>query len=141
MHKIASNALRLCFKLLLPCPQIGNNAWEWSYGKHDEQEFTRLNIAWAGTILDRIFWIAIIWVGIFPVGVIVGGSYPGWEFSGWELPWVGIVRVSVILDDSFLWWGFSGWELSGGNHPGGKFSGRSFPSTKSNCTQGEIVSS
>ena len=90
----------MCFKLLLPCPQIGNNACEWSYGKHDEQEFTGMNIVWVGTILDRIFWIAIIrvgifWVGIFQVGVILGGncpggSYPGWELSCWELSWVGI---------------------------------------------------
>ena len=103
----------MCFKLLLPCPQIGNNAWEWSYGKHDEQEFTGLNIAWVGTILDRIFWIAIIrvgifWVGIFQVGIILGrsfpngnfpgGSYPGcefsgWESSGWELSWMRIFFV------------------------------------------------
>ena len=80
-----SNALRLCFKLLLPCPQIENNSWEWSYGKHDEQEFTGLNIAWAGTILDGIFWIAIIRVGIFQVGVILGGSFPGGSCPGWEL--------------------------------------------------------
>ena len=93
----------MCFKLLLPCPQIGNNAWEWSYGKHDEQEFTGLNIVWVGTILDGIFWIAIIRVGIFQVGVILGGN--------------------------FLWWGFSRWELSGGNHPCGNFPGGSFPST------------
>ena len=119
----------MCFKLLLPCPQIGNNAWEWSYGKHDEQEFTGLNIAWVGTILDRIFWIAIIrvgifWVGIFQVGIFQvgiilgrsfpngnfpGGSYPGWEFSGWES---------------------SGWELSWmriffvGRFPGGNCLGR-----------------
>ena len=56
-----------------------------------------------GTILDGIFWIAIIqvgifWVGIFQmgifqVGVILSGnfsdeSYPGWELSRWELSWV-----------------------------------------------------
>ena len=80
----------MCFKLLLPCPQIGNNAWGWSYGKHDEQEFTRLNIVWVGTILDGIFWIAIIrvgifWAGIFQVGillvgVILGGSFPGGSY-------------------------------------------------------------
>ena len=107
----------MCFKLLLPCPQIGNNAWEWSYGKHDEQEFTGLNIVWVGTILDGIFWIAIIrvgifWVRIFQVGVILGGSfpsgnfpggsYPGWEFSLVEVCWVGIVRGES-----------SGWEFSG----------------------------
>ena len=91
----------MCFKLLLPCPQIGNNAWEWSYGKHDEQEFTGLNIVWVGTILDGIFWIAIIRVGIF---------------------WVGIFQVGVILGGNFLWWGFSGCTLSEGNHLGGNFS-------------------
>ena len=83
----------MCFKLLLPCPQIGNNAWEWSYAKHDEQEFTGLNIVWVGTILGRIFWIAIIrvgifWVGIFQVGtlqvgVILGGSFPSGSYPGW----------------------------------------------------------
>ena len=134
----------MCFKLLLSCPQIGNNPWEWSYGKHDEQEFTGLNIVWVGTILDRIFWIAIIWVGIFWVGnfqvgiflegVILGvsfpgGSYPGWKFSRWELSWVGIFRVGDILGGNFLWWGFFGWELSGENHPDGNFPGGSFPST------------
>ena len=72
-----------------------NNAWEWSYGKHDEPKFTGLNIVWVGTILDRIFWITIIWVGTFKVGVILGGNFPGgsypeWEFSGWELSWVRI---------------------------------------------------
>ena len=109
----------MCFKLLLLCPQIENKAWEWSYGKYDEQEFTGLNIVWVGTILDGIFWIAIIrvgifWVGIFQVGVILGGSfpggnfpggsYPGWEFSRWELSWVGI--------------------FFGGGFPGGNCSGR-----------------
>ena len=116
----------MCFKLLLPCPQIGNNAWEWSYGKHDEQEFTGLNIVWVGTILDGIFWIAIIRVGIlqveiFLVEVILGGSFPDGNFPG------GIVRVGGILVGSFLWWGvfrvetfrrslsgygFSRWEFS-----------------------------
>ena len=98
------------FKLLLPWPQIGNNVWEWSYGKHDEQEFTGLNIVWVGTILNGIFWIAIIrvgifWLKIFQVGVILDGSFPGWNF---------------------LWWGFSGWELSRGNRPGGIFSSTKF---------------
>ena len=83
-----------------------NNAWEWSYGKHDEPKFTGLNIVWVGTILDGILWITIIRVGIF--------------------------QVKVILGENFLRWGFSGWELSGGNHPGGNFQGGSFPSTK-NC--------
>ena len=99
----------MCSKLLLPCPQVGNNAWEWSYGKHEEQKFTDLNIVWVGTILDGMFWIAIIRVGIFQVGVILGGSfqggsYPGWKFSRWELTWVGI---------------FFGGGFSGGNCPGG----------------------
>ena len=99
----------MCFKLLLLCPQIENKAWEWSYGKYDEQEFTGLNIVWVGTILDGIFWIAIIWVGIFQVGVILDGSFPGGNFPGGSYPG----------------WGISGWELFRGNHPGG-----SFPSTK-----------
>ena len=64
-----------------------NNAWEWSYGKHDEPEFTGLNILWVGTILDEISWIAIVrvgifWVGIFQVGVILGGNFPGWSYPG-----------------------------------------------------------
>ena len=42
---------------------------------------------------------------------------------------MGIVRVRVILGENFLWWGFSGWELSRGNHLGGNFPVRSFPST------------
>ena len=72
-------------------------------GKDYDQKFTGLNIVWVGTILDRIFWIAIIRMGIFQVGVILGGN--------------------------FLWCGFSGWELSRGNHPGGNSPGGSFPST------------
>ena len=75
-----------------------------SDSKHDEKEFTGLNIAWVGTILDGIFWN------------FLGGSYPGWEFSRWECSrWelssmgifrVGIVRMRVILD---------------GNCPGGSY--------------------
>ena len=71
-----------------------------------------------GTILDGIFWIAIIRVRISPAGIVrvgvilgencQGGSYPEWEFS-------------LV--------GFPGWELSAGNHPGGNFPGGSFPST------------
>ena len=34
-------------------------------GKHDEWEFTGLNIVWVGIILDPIFWIGITQVGIF----------------------------------------------------------------------------
>ena len=90
----------MCLKLLLPCLQIGNNTCECSYGKHDEQEFTRLNFVWAGTILDVIFWIAIIWVGIFQVeifqaGVILGWSFPGGNFPGWEFTLAGIFRVEI----------------------------------------------
>ena len=102
---------------------IGNNAWEWSYGKHDEQEFTGLNIVWVETILDGIFWIAIIrvgffQVGVFQVGVILGGnfpggdcpggSYPGWKLSGWELSWVrislvGVFQVVIVRGESSRW--------------------------------------
>ena len=138
----------MCFKLLLLCPQIENKAWEWSYGKYDEQEFTGLNIVWVGTILDGIFWIAIIrvgifWVGIFQVGVILGGSfpggsYPGWELPEWELSWVGI---------------FFGGGFPGGNCPGGIIRVAIFwvgvflvpcdalkqISHTKNCTQGFIV--
>ena len=81
----------MCFKLLLPCPQIGNNAWEWSNGKHDAQEFAQLNIVWVGAILDGIFWIAIIRVGIFrvgisQVGVTLGGNFPVGDFPGVNYP-------------------------------------------------------
>ena len=56
-------------------------------GKHDEWEFTRLNIAWVGTALDAIFWIGIIRVGIFRMGivrveVILGGNCPGESYPG-----------------------------------------------------------
>ena len=37
------------------CARIGNNAWEWSYGKHDEQEFTGLNIVLDGNYIRRNF--------------------------------------------------------------------------------------
>ena len=76
----------VCFKLLLPCPQIGNSPWEWSNGKHDKQEFTGLNIVWVGTILYGIFWTAIIRVGIFQVGVILGGSFPDGNLPGGSYP-------------------------------------------------------
>ena len=66
-----------------------------------------------GTILDGIFWIAIIRVRISPVGVILGGNCQGGSYPEWEFSLVG----------------FSGWELSAGNHPGGNFPGGSFPST------------
>ena len=115
MHKIA--VMFVCFKLLLPCPQIGNNAWEWSYGKHDEQEFTELNIVWVGTISEGIFWIAII----------------RWEFSGWEFSRGGVILGENVLggncpSGSYHGWKLSGWELSwvriffGGDFPGGNFS-------------------
>ena len=59
-------------------------------GKHDEWEFTGLNIVWVGTKLDGIFWIGIILVGSFWVVIILGGNFPGGsyprgELSGWEL--------------------------------------------------------
>ena len=59
-------------------------------GKHDEWEFTGLNIVWVGTKLDGIFWIGIILMGSFWVvtilgGNLSGGSYPRGELSGWEL--------------------------------------------------------
>ena len=68
-----------------------NNAWEWSHGKHDEPEFTGLNIVRVGTTLDGIFWIAIIrvgifWVEIFQVGVILGGDFPGGNCPGGSYP-------------------------------------------------------
>ena len=60
--------------------------------KHDEWQFTRLNIVWVGTVLYGIFWIDIIQMGIFWVVIILvwnflggnslGRSYAGWEFSG-----------------------------------------------------------
>ena len=114
----------MCFKLLLPCPQIGNNAWEWSYGKHDEQEFTGLTIL-DGILIDgiAIIRVGIFWLGIFQMGIILGGSfpgcnfpggsYPGWEFSRWELSSVGVFGVGIV-------WG---------DHPGGDFQRGSFPST------------
>ena len=76
-----------------------------SDSKHDEKEFTGLNIAWVGTILDGIFWN------------FLGGSYPGWEFSRWELSSMGIfragiVRMGVILDGN----------CPGGSYPGCEFS-------------------
>ena len=70
----------MCFKLLLPCPQIGNNTWGCSDGKPEKQKFTGLNIVLVGTILDGIFWIAIIRVGIFQV------RFPGWNFPGGSYP-------------------------------------------------------
>ena len=91
-----------------------NNVWEWSYGKHDEPEFTSLNIVCVGNILDGLFWITIIRVGILWVGFILsgnfaGGSYPGWEFSGWELPRWELSGVGIFFGGGF----------PGGNCPGG----------------------
>ena len=90
-------------------------------GKDYDQKFTGLNIAWVGTILDGIFWIAIIrvrifWVGIFQVGVILGGNFPGENFPGgsypgWEFSLVWVFRVGVVQGES-SWWEFSGWEFS-----------------------------
>ena len=94
-----------------PLSSDRNNAWEWSYGKHDEPEFTGLNILWVGTILDEISWIAIVrtgifWVGIFQVGVILGGNFPGGSYPGWEFSLVEIFRVGIVRGQS------SGWECS-----------------------------
>ena len=77
-----------------------------------------MNIVWVGTILDGIFWIAIIRVRISPVGfarvgVILGGNCQGGSYPDWEFSLVGLSR----------------WELSAGNHPSGNFPGGSFPST------------
>ena len=109
MRKIAWNALRLCtssyFNLVFSRETVRGNHLN---SKHDDSEFTRLNIVWVGNISDGIFWIGIMWVGIF------------WM----EIFEVGVVLVRVILGGNFPSLGFSGWELSGGNHPGG-----SFPST------------
>ena len=68
------------------CPQIGNNAWEWSYGKHDEQEFTGLNIVLDGNYIRRNFLDCNnpgcdFLGGKFPGGNFSGGNYPVWEFS------------------------------------------------------------
>ena len=54
--------------------------------KHDEWEFTRLNIVWFGTVLDRIFWIGIIRVEIFRVGIIMGGNFTGGNCPGGSYP-------------------------------------------------------
>ena len=68
------------------CPRIGNNAWEWSYGKHDEQEFTGLNIVLNGNYIRRNFLDCNdpgcdFLGGKFPGGNFSGGNYPVWEFS------------------------------------------------------------
>ena len=51
-------------------------------GKHDEWEFTRLNIVWVGTVLDEIFWIGIIRVGISWMVIILGRNFSGWNCPG-----------------------------------------------------------
>ena len=88
----------MCFKLLLSRRHLENGL----NGKHDEWEFTGLNIVWVGTILDGISWIGfflvvivlggnfrvrivpagVILSGKFPHGNCPDGSYPGWEFFG-----------------------------------------------------------
>ena len=116
--------------MLLPSPQIVNNAWEWSYGKHDELEFTRLKYCLGGNYIrpdfldcnnpagnfpGGIVQVRVILDGNFPVGSYPGWGFFGWEVPGWEFSWVGIVQVEVFLGGNFLWWGLSGWELFGGN--------------------------
>ena len=71
------------------------------YCKHDEWEFTRLNIVWVGTVLDGIFWIGINRVGIFWIVTILGGNFPGvncpgGSYPGWEFSLVGIFRVGIV---------------------------------------------
>ena len=66
-------------------------------GKYDEWEFTRLNIAWVGTVLDGIFRVRIILGGKFP-----GASYPGWEFSLVGVSRVGIIRVAIFQVGVFM---------------------------------------
>ena len=126
--------------MLLPSPQIVNNAWEWSYGKHDELEFTRLKYCLGGNYIRPDFLDCNNPAENFPGENCAGESYPGWEFSSWELSWVGIFRVGsawmgVFLGGncpggSFPWWEFS---LVGAFRVGivrRKSPGVSFPSTK-----------
>ena len=115
---------------------LNNSKSQRANGKHDEWEFTRLNIVLVGTALDRIVSIGIIWVRIFWVGIIMGGNftggscprgiYPWWgssrrEYSGWELSWVEIVLVGVILSGNF-----PGGNCPGCSYPGWELSGREF---------------
>ena len=136
---VAQNSLErftfVCFKLLLPCRQMGNNAWEWSYGKHDDQDYNRIEYCLGGNYIGQNFLDCNNPGGDFLVGNFPGGSYPGWEFSGWELSGWELSWVGVILGGNFLCWEFSGWELSRGNHPDGNFSGGSFPSTRFKHTE------
>ena len=99
-----------------------NNAWEWSYGKHDKSEFTGLNIVLVGCILDVIFWIAIIRVGIFQVGVVLGGNFPGENFPDGSLTWVGIFLVGIVRVGVILGGNFPGGNCPGGSYPGWGFS-------------------
>ena len=101
----------VCFKLLLPCPQIGNNVWEWSYGKHDAGIYW-VEYCFGGNYIRRSFLDCNNPGGNFLGGNFPGGSYRGWEFSRWELSWVGIVRVGVIL----------GGNCQAGSYPGCEFS-------------------
>ena len=78
-------------KLLLPRRQLGNDTWNNLNGKHDELEFTRLNIVWVGTVLDEIFWMVIFWVVI-----ILGANFPGGNCP------VGIIRVAIFRMGVFL---------------------------------------
>ena len=51
-------------------------------GKHDEWEFTRLNIVWVGTVLDEILWIGIIRMGFSWMVIILGRNFSGWNCPG-----------------------------------------------------------
>ena len=58
--------------------------------KHDELEFTGLNVVWVVTILEKVFWIGIIQVAVACVIVILGGNFssgkgPGGSYYRLEL--------------------------------------------------------
>ena len=96
--------------------------WKWSYGKHDEQDFNRVENCLGGNYIRWNFLDCENPGGNFLGGNFSGGSYPGWEFFGWELSewelsWVGIFQVGVTLGGNFL----------GGNCLGGNCSGWSYP--------------
>ena len=108
----------MCFKLLLSRHHLENGL----NGKHDEWEFTGLNIVWVGTILDGISWI-----GFFLVAIVLGGNFPcencpsqsypeweisAWELSGWELSWVGLFRMEIVRV-GIVRWEISRWQYFG----------------------------
>ena len=75
-------------------------------GKHDEWEFTGLNIVWVITILDGLSWIGINWLGISWLVIILGGNFPGGNSPGGSFPggnyWVGIIRVTIFRVGVFV---------------------------------------